>query len=287
MPKGNKYKTFKCVYLLVMVILLLSPIMICAQSKLQYQQSETKNKNQSTTQDQKAPNKPILSVKTPGSENSKKTTDYSETNALIEKAEERIAIFTMCLAIIAFFQFVALIVQAKILCGTVTATKKTAKAAWLNAQAVINSERPWIVVTVEKADRYHFLFKATNVGRTPAKLISIHGEVLVVPQGEQLPEVLQYGPEKSLRINPRIFPPAVFRLIDECFINAILDRCRKDLEQGTSRMFLVGKVVYSDVFPSMEGANTALHETRWGYFLPGGEGIPVANFCPPAYNDYT
>src|ERR1700678_2551017 len=54
------------------------------------------------------------------------------------------------------------------------ANEMAAQAALLNAQAVIESERPWLVVTIEKDETMpaYFFFRVINKGKTPAQLIN-------------------------------------------------------------------------------------------------------------------
>jgi hypothetical protein len=95
-----------------------------------------------------------------------------------------------------------------------TETKKAADAAGLNAQAVINSERPWLVISVEGQEARRFAFRAKNVGRTPARLVSIHGDVVPVENGRPLPENPEYGAPRSLSLHPRLLAPdAIGRIL--------------------------------------------------------------------------
>lgn len=55
-------------------------------------------------------------------------------------------------------------------------TRKAADAALLNAKAIIASERPWLVTTIQRfgdvEERY--IVRVTNQGRTPAELVEGH-----------------------------------------------------------------------------------------------------------------
>jgi len=265
---------------------------------LQYQQSETKDKNQSTTQYQKSSNKPT-SIKIPSSENSQKTTDCSQTNILIEKAEERIATFTLYLAIIAFLQFIALIVQAIVrgkqtrkLSKTTIVSKKATEAALQNAQAVINTERAWIVISVESIVRNQFSFRATNVGKTPAKIISIYGSQLIVNRSEKLKIPEEYGREggNTFNILPSFLPPTANRIFFQCSIEDLRGRNSVKvwlnyLAKGYFTAYFLGRIVYS--IP-LEGAVDTPHETRWLYmYVPIEGALPIPDPMHPEYNDCT
>lgn len=172
-----------------------------------------------------------------------------------------------------------------ILCIQTAATKSAAEAAKLNAQAFINSERPWIVVSVEPGGPYHLVLKGKNVGRTPAKLISIHGELVPMRHDEQLPGIPVYGEGRPLHLYPILFPPESSRTLCEFFSNAFPDKWKEDIEKGLTRVYLIGKVVYSDALPSVDALKIP-HETRWCYLLAGTPPIPVPGFCPCGYEDY-
>jgi hypothetical protein len=85
-----------------------------------------------------------------------------------DRWDKALVIFTGAIVVVGIFQIV-------FLWRTVTATKDNAKAALLNAQAVINSERAWIEAelverTVIGVTRHQL--EITNHGKTPAQLSS-------------------------------------------------------------------------------------------------------------------
>src|SRR5579862_805789 len=124
-------------------------------------------------------------------------------------------------------------------------TKTAADAAKLNALAMINAERPWITVEVKNSAEGYWYFMAKNIGRTPAKLISIHGEVIIKKHNESFPAEPIYGPARSLYLHPRIFPPEFKRMIHDCYATEFPATMKEGIADGTLRMFLIGKVVYS------------------------------------------
>jgi hypothetical protein len=96
------------------------------------------------------------------------------------------------------------------------ATEKAAEAALLNAQAVINSERAWIVAElhpiaylstekkwyhsvgnmlvpltigeINKGEHLRHILKLTNMGRTPAHILGFHIAYSLLPKNVVLPE---------------------------------------------------------------------------------------------------
>ena len=64
--------------------------------------------------------------------------------------------------------------QAALMKEQTAIAEKAANAALLNAQAVINAERPWLLIYPSRSGTGHhssFTFKAVNRGRSPAEVI--------------------------------------------------------------------------------------------------------------------
>jgi hypothetical protein len=165
--------------------------------------------------------------------------------------------------------------------------KDSAEAALLNAQAVINTERPWMVVTWRSDDKNPELarFGCRNWGNTPAKIVAVSAEPVFVddldsfslePAGtETLPDLNLIGARDS-------FP--ITGLNPESYIRGH----KKEFEVGDSRKFLIyyGKVVYRDVlYP--DASDNGLHETHWCFvYQPSGKKRFVRT-GPSKYNSYS
>jgi hypothetical protein len=67
--------------------------------------------------------------------------------------------------------------------------KAAADAALLNAKAVINAERPWVAIFVIYSSKTGASFRAGNMGRTPAEIISFAVESRCVEHIQELPQV--------------------------------------------------------------------------------------------------
>jgi hypothetical protein len=93
-------------------------------------------------------------------------------------------------------------------------TAKSAKAAFLNAQALIDAERPWIVAyftksqedTIPENGNLRFLWEIKNVGRTPARLTYAAARVVFNIDAVPLPDVPDYG-EPDYFFTERILVP--------------------------------------------------------------------------------
>jgi hypothetical protein len=74
------------------------------------------------------------------------------------------------------------------------AANRSADAALLNAQAVINSERPWVIIFVKRSS-LDVTFAAANLGKTPAEIISYSTVQDFRDSPDSLPVPPRYGTE--------------------------------------------------------------------------------------------
>ena len=168
------------------------------------------------------------------------------------------------------------------------ATRDSAKAALLNVQAAINTERPWLVVTAQhQIDNppKKFSFRITNQGRTPARIIKqeVAGEFFPNPMGLPIPPV--YHPDViplGLLVQGNSF--AVFPVEPERWA---IERGMKEQEIDGARMFLCvyGRVVYEDLI-SRGTESAVLRETRWCFVYLAQE-RRFSQSGPEEYNRYT
>ena len=87
-------------------------------------------------------------------------------------------------------------------------SKDAAEAALLNARAIINSERPWIVVTdVSTNSQVACDFEASNYGRTPAEIVSQHTAYKIVDNQNDVPIISPENPTGT-SVNRRLLVPA-------------------------------------------------------------------------------
>ena len=197
---------------------------------------------------------------------------------------EWVAIFvTAILALVA-------VVQLVFLRRSANAAKEAAEAALLNAQAVIRTERPWLVVTwiSDKETPGVFRFGCRNQGNTPAKIISMSAKPTFIDLPDNLPVPPVYSSpvampglhlivsEDSFRVGHGINPASI-----------IQNAGKKDLVDG-SREFLVycGNIVYRDAL-YLDSATEGLHETRWCFvYQPAGKRKFVRS-GPEEYNRYS
>jgi hypothetical protein len=215
-------------------------------------------------------------------------------------AEEKAAIKRFDYEFWAFWVNLALVIATFIL--AIYAVKQ-ASAAQLGARAVINSERPWFVVYIEKAKddwKGGFEVCCLNQGNTPGEIISMSAHWEFVDKPDNLPVPPDYShpvqmPDLTLIVHGDSFP-----IGDGIKPELILGREDRTPDVHGGRQFLAyyGIVVYRDKF-FPENAPEGKHETRWCFiYLPEG-GLtqsvlrvinPVGKFVrsgPKEFNGYT
>lgn len=250
------------------------------------------------------PNQTITIYDQPRAEDSNAVTKQSQDAIDVER---KVAEFTQKLVWVGLLQVLALLVQAvfffihsRHLGALARAASDNAVAASLNAKAIINSERPWIRVTVLPDDEPDsFVFRATVRGRTPARIIAGDATHTFVSRPDELPVPPVY--------NSPIFAPPQVLLVDEEWFDiysvnprSIIEQNRMTGNTGEVRFLcFYGRVVYEDVFPVTEKEHVP-HETRWCFvcsILEGQTGwrygysrdpdIPFSPSGPWKYREHT
>jgi hypothetical protein len=100
--------------------------------------------------------------------------------------------------------------------AVIEAASSSAHAALLNAQAVIQAERPWILITVEpsRSMENSFTIMATNRGRTPARIVEILDRHQIAIDEKRLPVTPEFRNEKrATPFAPIILLPGEFAAI--------------------------------------------------------------------------
>lgn len=165
-----------------------------------------------------------------------------------------------------------------------------AEAALLNAKAVINSERPWLVVTWRSDDEVAGLFRfgCRNTGSTPAKVISLSAKAMFVENLDRMATPPDYSspgilPDLHLIVRKDSFP-----ISPGLNAQSLIERQGKADLVEQSREFLVyyGNVVYRDTFYP-DSANDGLHETSWCFVYQPSQKKKFVRSGPIEYNRYT
>lgn len=177
--------------------------------------------------------------------------------------------------------------------ATSQAALESANAALALAEAIANSERPWIVVTVEPFLTMENSFKvmASNRGRSPARIVTSLDQTKVSvdethlpaipefekkdPADEHEPIVLLPGEATGIWAFNREDLPAI------CKSSEVL----KKVERWHETLFLYGRIVYLDLNAPAEKQE---HETLWCCrYIHGEKSSALVMAGPPAYNKHT
>lgn len=173
------------------------------------------------------------------------------------------------------------------------AAAKSAHAALLNAQAVINSERPWILITVEpsRSMENSFTIMATNRGRTPAKIMATTEQAMIAVDERYLPIPPEYeNEEPKAPVVPIILVPSESTVIKSFRRDEVKALCDseerfKRIETWEEKVYLYGKVIYRDL---ISPPDDQLHETNWCcWYIHGRQNSGLVIAGPPEYNSHT
>lgn len=139
------------------------------------------------------------------------------------------------------------------------ATKEAADAALLNAQALIASERPWIVVELEHSPLRpldEIIVYGVNKGNTPAEVIEGHCTCKGHPFGFQPSEGMKdpiFAPNQALTVGGDRFQ---IRVISKRY-------CAEQTANQTQICLLYGKILYWDTFTNRDDPSSKPHVTQW------------------------
>jgi len=157
---------------------------------------------------------------------------------------------------------------AEIAAKSAEAAAKSAEAALLHAQAIINAERPWVLITIvpSRSIENGFTVIATNRGRGPAQVIAASEETQIAVDETHL------SPTPEFKAQDAETPFVSIILLPGEFMN-LKSFCRDDvkalcgseeafrrIENWEERIFLYGKVTYRDLAAPTDRPP---HETGW------------------------
>ena len=168
-----------------------------------------------------------------------------------------------------------------------------AEAALLNAQAVIDSGRPWILITVEpsRSVENSFTVKATNRGRCPANMISTEEQIRIAIDETRLPRNPEYKREEAeAPFVPVILLPGESTPIKQFSREDVRGICEseemfKRVENWEEKIFIYGRVLYQDLIAP---ADNQTHVTTWCcWYIHGRQKSALVMAGPPEYNLHT
>jgi len=177
--------------------------------------------------------------------------------------------------------------------ATAQAALESANASLALAEAIANSERPWIVVTVEPFLTMENSFKvmASNRGRSPARITTSMDQTRVASDETALPKTPEFEKrEPGDEPEPIVLLPGeatgiwAFNREDLpaiCKTSEVL----KKVEKWQETLFLYGRIIYLDL-NAPEGKQ--VHETFWCCrYIHGEKSSALVMAGPPPYNKHT
>ena len=174
-----------------------------------------------------------------------------------------------------------------------TAAAETAQAALLHAKALLNAERPWVLVTAEPVPglESNYEIKATNGGRSPARITEALDQTVFVTDEAKLPNPIVYTkPPAGERFVPIILLPGESSTLMRISRDDARALCGTDdkfllVESWKQRLFLCGKITYSDLI-APEGKQ--VHESNWCcWYIHGKQRSALVPAGSPALNSHT
>jgi hypothetical protein len=170
-------------------------------------------------------------------------------------------------------------------------SQEQVKAAMLSAQAAINTERPWLVVTWASDANTGGLFKfgCRNQGNTPAKVISVSARVRFVNRIADLETPPDYSghpvaaPDLNILVHQDSFPIA-HGVNPGVYVQA---SGKADAVNNSNEFFVYyGNVVYRDTL-NPESSSEGLHQTTWCFVYQPQAERKFIRGGPEEYNRYT
>jgi type II secretory pathway pseudopilin PulG len=172
------------------------------------------------------------------------------------------------------------------------AALQCANAALESSQAIVDSGRPWIVISVEPFLTVENGFKvmATNRGRTPARIIAKADCAMIAADETKLPPTPDYTTGKSSTpFEPIILLPGEsagirpFRRTDVRPLCESEEQVRR-IERWEEKVFVYGSVTYRDLISPLDQPD---HETHWCCWYVYGEKDALVISGPPEYNKHS
>lgn len=198
---------------------------------------------------------------------------------------------------------IVLICQTRATADAARVAKHSARAAWLNAKAIVNAERPWIVPSLERDvlvpgmrirdssgaakvaahPDVEFQLVLKNVGRTPAHILSVVAAQAFTQRGEDLPDIPKFGPEPPFNQQRILSPGEPMTLEPWAFQSRVVlmdGKWDQVIVEPTRWWWFYGRARYKNVLDGRE------HETRFCYlYIPDLSDFVIAG--PPDYTKYT
>jgi hypothetical protein len=173
------------------------------------------------------------------------------------------------------------------------AALNASQAALATAEAILLSERPWILVSVEPtiSKLNSFTITATNKGKTPATITATLEQVGIKSDEAHLPPNPEYHEQQgSQPMIPVTLVPGESTAIkvfsrDDVAAICVTDERLKLIENWDEKIFLHGRIAYHDLLAPQ---GSTQHETNWCcWYIHGRQKSGMVIAGPPGYNSHT
>jgi hypothetical protein len=164
------------------------------------------------------------------------------------------------------------------------AAKASADAALLNARAVINSERPWMIIELTPIPGVpkegYVVFRAWNRGRTPAEILAYQGNFFYHGHDEQFKPDPTFKPLET-RYRVCISPGNSIEIYGFSLTGSLPPDHWEWMQKERKYMYFYGNIVYRDLISNEE------HESRFCYWLSPAPGVGLIMGGDRNWNKYT
>jgi len=260
----------------------------------QQQNGNTENKNAAASQTP-SQNAPVV-VNFFQSPNSAPTAQQQSEKSNSPAPSDWVVRFTGILALCAIAQVIAMIVQGRYMRKGLEETSKATNAAKQSADALINSERAWVVIDADP--RYNptpaggtdVRFWIWNTGKTPAKITRTISDAHVLPAGVPFPDIPPYSPGNIGTPYPHILAPGrpdfAATGITGCLVFGIpiTGFNLPAIQNGSDSFYMFGRVEY-------ETFGVQKYTTFGFFWKPPSTQNPTPMWdrqkLPPSYNENT
>jgi hypothetical protein len=174
-----------------------------------------------------------------------------------------------------------------------TAAADSAQAALLNAQAILDAGRPWLLISILPSPDLEnsFAVMATNRGRSPARIVGTAEQVIFAMDETQLARTPEYPSEElTPPLVPIILMPGESVEIKPFSREDLKSICDSEerlrsIENWEEKVYIYGKVVYRDLTAPPDKPT---NETAWCcWYIHGRHKSGLVFAGPPDYNVHT
>lgn len=173
------------------------------------------------------------------------------------------------------------------------AAADSAQAALLNAKAIMDAGRPWLLVSILPSPDVEnsFAVMATNRGRSPARIVGTAEQVIFAVDETHLARIPEYSSEElTPPLVPIILMPGEsveIKPFSRTDLKSICDSEERlrSIESWEEKVYIYGKIMYRDLTaPPDNPAN----ETDWCcWYIHGRQKSGLVFAGPPDYNMHT